>query len=330
MDSEKNTHMRELVEAGRPVTDKGPFFHHAKWESYKSGIEGKLGGGMLGAGMGAVTGCLAVAGIALATAALPAMPLLIVGGFSAAGLLYGVHEFGEVGKIAGAVAASDKLQEKRIKPFIEANTQEVLEEIAELKALIKGEKPPEKIAKTELESLKAEQDDYRTDHFQGSKVEGLEKIFFWKVALVGLVAGVIAGAVLGYGGMTEHILHGLGAAEGAFGPMAEIAISMTAMGAIGASFGINRDIFRQIFDQTDLWFRGFVSHDHAKSVLLDPSRPKPLESLQEKAVTEASKESILLNTPIDYPASPTFHRDKLLAAGREALMNMDHTKMSPH
>ncbi len=329
MDSEKNTHMRELLEAGRPVTDEGPFYHHAWWESYKGGVKGKLGGGFLGAGIGSVTG-LAAAGITAVVAANLAVPVaigattvgLITAGFAAAGMMYGVHEFSEVGRVAGAVAATEKTAEKRMKAYEDSKFAEIKEEISELKALVKGEPLPEKTAEAAAAVLKEHQDDYRTNHFQGSMVEGIERFVFWKVALVGLIIGVAAGAILASGGGATHILEGLGTAEGGLGMVGNYIASMTAMGAIGASFGINRDIFRQIFDQTDLWFRGFVSHDHAKSVLLDPSsKTKDIE---------IPKETVMYEHSIPYPESTTYHRDKVMNAAREALLKMDHTKMSPN
>ena len=339
MDSEKDHHMRALLEAGRPVTDEGPFYHHAFWEAYKGSVKGKLGGGLLGVVMGAITGGLAVTGVAAAGATIAA-PLLIVGGFAAAGLAYGVHEFSSVGKLAGAVAATEKTAEKRMKAYEDSKFNEIKEEIGELKAMVKGEPAPPKTAAEATALLQATQDDYRTDHFQGSKVDGIEKIAFWKVALVGLTVGVVAGFVLAYGGTAEHVLHGLGAADTEIGKavvkffgheVGTYIASMTAMGAIGASFGINRDIFRQIFDQTDLWFRGFVSHGHAQSTLLEKNTGNPVYiEGDHKDKSPPAPEIVAYPSPIQYPESTTYHRDKVLAAAREALVSMDHTKMSPH
>ena len=344
MDSEKNTHMRELLEAGRPVTDEGPFHHHSWWEAYKGGVKGKLGGGILGAGMGAITGGIAVAGLSIATGGLVAMALPIVAGFAAAGLIYGVHEFGEVGKVAGAVAASQKLAEKRMKEFEDSRFDEIKEEIGELKSIIKGEPAPKKSARAKADEIDVHQDNYRTSHFQGSKVTGLAKFVFWKVALVGLAVGLIAGAILVTGDMTHGLLEHLGVANNAIvdslkGIVGEKALeymtAMTALGAIGASFGINRDLFRQAFDQTDLWFRGFVSHGHARAVLLEKSTGNPQyieEEPQHKETAAPAPNREITNYPshISYPESATHHRDKVLAAAKEALMSMDHTKMAPH
>lgn len=354
MDSEKHTHMRELLEAGRPVTDEGPFHHHAWWESYKGGVKGKLGGGLIGAGMGILTGGIAVAGITAATAIFPPAAFAIIAGFGAAGLVYGVHEFGDVGKVAGAVAASQKVAEKRLKEFEDSRFDEIKEEISELKALVKGEPVPEKTAEAKADAIDVAQEEYRISHFQGSKVSGLEKFVFWKVALVGLVVGLAAGAILASGGMGLHLLGGLGSAATAMGATglaaaaneaaahsvtsaANYMASMTALGAVGASFGINRDIFRQIFDQTDLWFRGFVSHAHSRKVLMEKGtgNPKYFEEDQKAAeaaakIPASAPEIVPYPSQIAYPESNTYHRDRVLAQAKEALVSMDPAQMRPH
>jgi ABC-type multidrug transport system fused ATPase/permease subunit len=353
MDSEKNTHMRELLEAGRPVTDEGPFYHHAFWESYKGSVKGQLGGGLLGAGIGVATGLVAAgivttAAVTFPALAIPAMTLTGVGvtvaGFSAAGMLYGVHKFEDVGKIAGAQAATAKIAEKRLKPYIDAKVDEVKEEISELKSIVKGEPVVEKSAAAKTAALEAEQEDYRTEHFQGQKVPDANKYVFWKIAAVGLAIGLIAGALLASGGIAGEVLNALGFAGGELGmgaaaghgaargavTVGEYIASMTAMGAIGASFGVNRDIFRQIFDKTDMWFRGFVSHEHSKDVLL--GKGQTIENMPETAKEiemAPARQTVVYTGQPYYPESTTHFQDKYLA-GKEILASMDHTKMSPH
>lgn len=326
MDSEKNTHMRELLEAGRPITDEGPYYHHAWWEAYKGSVKGKLGGGLLGAVMGGVAGGIAVLGIAAANMAFPAAPLLIIAGFAAAGIVYGVHEFAEVGKVAAAVSSTQKTAEKRMKVFEEGKFAEIKEEIGELKALVKGEPVPEKKAALESAAIKYKQDHYRTSHFQGSKVNGWEKIIFWKIALVGLAVGVIAGAILAAGGGAAHLLESLGTAQEGLSATSTYIASITACGAVGASFGINRDIFRQIFDQTDMWFRGFLSHAHSRATLLgkEPQHSQTIASPAEE------KQTILYDPQPSHPLSDTHFRDQQIARAQKALLDMDHTQMSPH
>lgn len=317
MDSEKNTHMRELLEAGRPVTDEGPYYHHSWWEAYKGSVKGKLGGGFLGGSIGVVVGTIAVAALSATGLAIP----LTVAGFAAAGMLYGLHEFSDVGKVTGAVAAAHKVGEQRMRAFEEGKFNEIKEEIGELKALVKGEKIPVKTASAVSHATEEQLDHYRTDHFQGSKVQGVEKVLFWKIALVGLVVGVAAGAMLGFAGVTGHLLEALGAGHMA-APEAMVA-SMAALGAVGASFGINRDIFRQAFDQTDMWFRGFVSHGHSRKALLGKEPAHTIEKTEEKP-------TLIFEAPVAYPESGTHHRDRVIASAQRALAEMDHTQMRPH
>jgi len=334
MDSEKNAHMRELLEEGRPVTDEGPYYHHAWWESYKGGVKGKLGGGVLGAGIGAATGLLAAgAAIFFAPAGLAigaGMVGITVAGFAGAGMLYGVHEFADVGKVTGAVASTQKTAERRMKAFEDSKFDEIKEDINELKAIVKGEPVPERTAEARTAALLAEQEDYRTDHFQGNSPE-TDTPIFWKVALVGLVIGVMAGAILAGGGFTGEILHalGVGGTSGGLGAagLGEYLVSMASMGAIGASFGINRDIFRQTFDTTDLGFRGFVSHQHSRNVLL--GKDKQVEHMVQTAHDIERTAPAVPPSPIDYPESGTYHQDKY-AAAKQALQSMDIASLRPH
>lgn len=331
MDSEKNAHMRELLLEGRPVTDEGPYYHHAWWEAYKGGVKGKLGGGVLGAGIGAATGmAAATAAVLLAPAAIGATAIgLTIAGFAGAGMLYGVGEFSKVGQVTGAVASTQKTAERRMKAYEDSKFDEIKEDISELKAIVKGEPVPEKSAEAKTAALVAEQEDYRTEHFQGNTPE-TAKLIFWKVAVVGLAIGLVAGAILAGGGYVGEILHGLGLAgtESSLGMLGEYLAGMTAMGAIGASFGINRDIFRQAFDKTDIWFRGFVSHDHSKKVLLDTPA---LQQAHEQACEnkQEARQTVVYDGHINYPESETHYRDKY-AAAKQMLKDMDHTKMLPN
>ncbi len=76
-------------------------------ESYKGGVKGKLGGVVSGVLLGAIVGGVVAAALVL-TPALGiggAALLPVVGAFAAAGGIYGAHEFGDVGKVVGAVSA---------------------------------------------------------------------------------------------------------------------------------------------------------------------------------------------------------------------------------
>src|SRR5690349_14446719 len=108
MDSEKYLKLEKAIEDGKSPNDEGPFFHHSWWEAYKGSIKGKLGGIVVGAVMGMLVGGLAAGAIALglfgALGAGAAGSAFM--GLTAAGILYGMYEFSEIGKIVGSQAAT--------------------------------------------------------------------------------------------------------------------------------------------------------------------------------------------------------------------------------
>src|SRR5689334_13029436 len=121
MDTEKYVEIQKKIRDGKSPNDEGPYYHHSWWESYKGGIKGKLGGVIGGGIVGALVGGI-VATVATLVPALGmgfAGALGIMGAFAAAGSMYGAHEFGEIGRITGAVAASQKHAEARMKSFEE-------------------------------------------------------------------------------------------------------------------------------------------------------------------------------------------------------------------
>ena len=130
-------------------------------------------------------------------------------------------------------------------------------------------------------------------------------------------------------GGAAHILASVGVASGVVIPKASLtAASMTIMGLIGASFGINRDAFRQIFDKTDLLFKGIIANykerQTARAQEIDISTGKTTE------FKEPPVNTIMYDAYPDYPQSETYHRDKVLASAKQALLSMDHTKSVPH
>ena len=164
---------------------------------------------------------------------------------------------------------------------------------------------------------------------KAAKWKDLRNLYFGKLRLWVWQRALRAGVMLTYGGLTSEILESLGfAGEKTVGLAGEYFASVTALGAVGASFGINRDIFRQIFDQTDLWFRGFVSHGHSQKVLLDSPAPS---IAQEPSVEKApNAQPIAYEGHVKYPESNTHFRDQQIARARDAMMKMDHTQMVPN
>jgi hypothetical protein len=106
-------------------------------------------------------------------------------------------------------------------------------------------------------------------------------------------------------------------------------LSTAVMGLFGASFGINRDYFRRIFDTTDLWSGGFLSHKKVAEHQEEAGKVFEKENgLEHKAADVAT--AVAPNGYLDYPASGTFHRDRVIAASQKALVDLDQTRATPH
>lgn len=332
MDTEESLKIQKAAASGYTQTDEGPYYHKSWWESYKGGVKGKLGGVVIGALIGAIVGVVAAAVMSLA---LPAgltigAAAAVTGGFAAGGMMYGAHEFSEVGKVTGAVAAAHEKSEERMKSFENGKFAEIKKEISDLKSLITGKKTPESIAAENASAIAAssasEHEGYVTKHMDDDTASRESKPMFWNIAAIGAAVGVAVGALLAYGGVSEHLLSGLGFAGEEMTHAGVYAASMTSMGLFGASFGINRDIFRKVFDKTDLLFKGIVgdSKEPAKAVEQAQAVAKQTEK------PEAPITTVVYEGYADYPQSDTHHRDKVLAQAKQALLSMDHTKAVPH
>ncbi len=234
-------------------------------------------------------------------------------------MLYGAHEFSDVGKITGAVAAAQEKAEHRMQAFEQGKFTEIKQEIGDLKAMVSGKK------RRCAARIAADTDDqpptdtYRTTHCDDHCQPKKRKLVFWKVAATGLVVGLAAGALLA-GRRIQACRNFVWAKRGASAKSTsgQYALHDDGHGRLfGASFGINRDAFRHVFDKTDLWFKGIVKstrrgHRAGKST---SCRKKPCEKPAPPSPPSSMK------TSIDYPQSDTFHRDRALAAtGPQALL----------
>lgn len=345
MDTEEDIEIKEAARAGKVQTDEGPYYHEPWWEAYKGSVKGKLGGLIIGAVVGGLIGT-AAAFILPAIGAIGFASgygvLSVIGAASALGMAYGLHEFSDIGKIVGSNAATAEKQEKRMKEFEAGKFSELKKEIRDLKAMLTGKKdaaesrmPQSADADIPEHSKKYHNDrethllDYRTQHCDDEHCPPTGgKWVFWKVAVIGLVVGAGAGALLAWGGGAAALLHLLGHGvivnEGA----GLFAATMGVGGLIGASFGINRDMFRQVFDKTDLWFRGIIKNGRARGKQMTAyvaAKEKSPEIARVATVTAPLE----YEGHIDYPTSSTYHRDKVLAAAEKALLSFDHTRATP-
>jgi hypothetical protein len=340
MDSKEHYEIQEARRLGNPQTDEGPYYHDTQWESYKGGVKGKLGGAIIGAGLGAAAGVIAavaipfVGGALLGTTALA----LTISGFTAAGMAYGAHEFSEVGHITGAVAAAHEKSEERMKEYSDSKFDALSKKIDTLRSNLTGEPVPEepKTPEDNKEGKLREGLDYTTTHCdEHCSPHNGTKLIFWKVALIGLLVGAAAGAILATGGIAGHALAMLGVAGegGVLSTTGVLAASTLTMGLFGASFGVNRDMFRHVFDRTDLMFRGIIGKEKGNEpTVIIPSRlpEAPAPAKQEAQSPDKTDEIVSYQASIDYPDSKTYHRDKVMASAKQALLDMDHNKAIRH
>lgn len=332
MDTEKYIEIQKKLDTGKSPSDEGPYYHHAWWESYKGGVKGKFGGVIIGASVGGAIGALVAGAAAIVGTGGLALP--IIGSFAAAGLLYGAHEFSEVGKVTGAASAVQQQAELRMKAFEEGKFAEIKQEICALEEKITGKPVDGKKTQAIRDALKDYDDlDYRKTHYAKLRPVKMNTFAFWKVSLVGLVIGALAGIILGQTGVAAELFSHIGGAAGEAitSTLAghATAISALVFGAMGASFGLNRDFFRRVFDKTDLWFKGLIHPRHHEKVRVQQEETgKDIEEAHNgKSDTVAT--AVMPEGYIDYPASSTYHRDKVLAAAEKALLSFDHTRATP-
>jgi hypothetical protein len=322
MDTEEDLKLKAALSQGTPETDEGPYYHDSWWESYKGSVKGKLGGVIIGAIIGAVVGGAAVAIIALLSPISIPVGAAMVAGFAAAGVMYGEHEFSEIGKITGAVAAAHETSEQRMKTFENGKFSELKNEIGELKAMISGKATAADGTSMQASPKRAAPSDYRTTHCDDHCEVENRKWVYWKVAAMGLLVGAAAGSILAFGALATPAIAAMSAA-GTITGVGVYTASVVSMGLFGASFGINRDIFRHVFDKTDLWFKGVFERKNGGHV----ADVKLHHDAAAKAPSEVT--TLVSDNFVAYPSSDTYHRDRVLAAAEKALLSFDHTRATP-
>lgn len=345
MDTEEAREIAHHQQTGKPETDEGPYYHESWWEAYKGAVKGVFGGLVIGAAVGLTFGAAAAG---LLSFVLPGgMSLggfsMLALGFSALGGVLGAHEFSQVGVVTGAVAAAHEKAEVRIKEFETSRFAELKREIRGLKAALMGKNEAE--VKAEMaacepdvppcEDVIKKHDEYRTQHCDSGHC-GERRYVFWKVAAIGTAVGAAAGALLAGGGfldaeilhpvnhLLEHTLgHGASLASLSTGQL--IASSSIVGGTLGASFGINRDLFRQVFDVTDRLFKGIIVPSNVKG-----AAP---EIAQEPQVAQAKEEPgrVLIEPAAEPQRSETYFRDRLSReTAHRTLLAIDHTTAIRH
>lgn len=333
MDTEKHLEIEKKITTGQNPNDEGPYYHHAWWESYKGSVKGKLGGIVIGGLIGSIIGAAVVGALALVGVAGPTLGLALAA-FGAAGTMYGFKEFGEIGKGVGNTASQFRLFESRTRTMVDGKVAEIKEELGEIKSLLTGKDDPYKEELARLKKMAAEDEGtYRKAHYAKLTPAKINSLAFWKVALIGLAVGATVGALLAIGGPASAaavILEHIGIAHG-LGATGLMVASVATMGALGATFGINRDFFRKVFDRTDLWFKGMLSDkSHAIIRKAQAEAGQKVQDQLNSTYSDNIATTILPDsTNMDYPKSETHFRDKVLPAAQRALLNFDHTRATP-
>lgn len=252
------------------------YYYSASWGAYKGYVKGMLGGLFLGSGIGGAIGLVA-AGVGLAlsvplfglTAPVFILSSLAVG--SAYGAIKGAEEFGRIMSVGGGAVALDE-QDKRNDKVIEAKLRKSTRALASALGVEDklSEKYPEFFEPVEpIVNPNAKPGD---GPHMAAATAPTTKIFHWKTALIGLAIGAGVGALIATG--AGLLLPGV-----AFGAIVEGAIavhglghiaafSATITGLFGVTFGIDRGIFRKVFDFTDHLFSGELFGGKRESLLV--------------------------------------------------------------
>ena len=236
---------------------ESPYLNRITWASYKGLSRGQLGGivlgGLIGLGVGIATaGLLMPFSASIASSigiGVTGLTTAIVGGFTAIGAKYYYDVFKQVGATSGAMAAGMEISEERSQ-VMNIKLDTILNVLA-------------KDGKISAEEIKTIEDDVEAVYRQGT--HNFEKKFidkpayFWQIGTVGAVAGAAVVAALGGGAyLMELIVHGADAAShmvDAVNP----ALGAVALGGgalAGATYGINRNYYRHVFNVTNALFEG--------------------------------------------------------------------------
>jgi len=211
-------------------------YHRIFWGAYKQHVHELLVGASVGTAAGALLG--------LTVLAFVGWPAIVIG--AAAGLAYAAEKIGSIGSTSGAHAAS--LAEKHASALDPAN-----------------EGDPLKIANDRLMSGAG------GHNYDFATRETRKKYFYLRSGATGAAIGAASGALLGtisiFGAQAAgvqvtaipvigHILVA-GGLMGLLGPVAApIIIGALIFGVLGLTYGIDRGIFKSIFNKMDTFLTG--------------------------------------------------------------------------
>ena len=230
---------------------------------YRGMLTGIIAGATIATGVGLIAATILTGPIGLALGIAGSASFgLITGGFSVAGIMLGLGAYGDAGTVAGARSSS--LAEKHARQLVKSN----------LISKGKGASPEDEFNEPTFEGRYGHHYELPPDRDKGM-------FYHWKTGLVGTGVGAGLGAAIGYGlpatltaGILAEIAH-IGTAiagtsiANALGITAASITAATAgiaaapviagaviIGLLGASFGINRSIFKSVFNVVDGWVKG--------------------------------------------------------------------------
>lgn len=239
--------------------DHGSTYHPAFWGAYKGHVRGLLRGLLVGALAGAIVGC----GLALIGPLIPAIAGLhlaagaLIATMTGTGAIIGCELMGKIGNTAGNQASYFAQMEMRAR-------------YPSLPEITPGSPAPG-----------------IGHHFEVPPDKDVKRPFHWRIALPGIAVGLGIGSLLAFGGGAELLSHaGFEIFEGLH---AATAATIGAGGLMGASFGVNRGLFKTLFNYTDSAYdegrltgptADQIARDQARYKVQDVNNPYPITGAQ--------------------------------------------------
>lgn len=294
---------------------ESPYYNRIFMASFKGQSRGAWGGVLLGGGLGAVAG-VAVAAVTAAlmpaavTFAAVVMPVVAI--TTMGGMLYGKDVFSTSGAVAGAVAAGMEIAEERrhseellkvngvgqgaasVAPLSSMPVGNVVQ-VAAPTSIMSDYKKVGHMAAGEIAYTGNEQ-----FTLFGEKHHDIDErpLYFGKVGVAGAAIGALFAGVVAYtgGGLVEglehsemfgHLVDKLGLAGDAATTTALAQTVVTASGAAaGATYGINRHYFRNVFNVSNALYDGNldeIGKQQAQQQDIELLRVQTVEKIHDQA-----------------------------------------------
>lgn len=255
---------------------ESPYLNRITWASYKALSRGQLGGLVLGGlvGLGVGIAAAAVSSVALPALGLPALTggglTALAAGFGAIGAKYYYDVFKYVGAASGAVAAGMEIGEER-NQVMNIKLDTILNVLAKDGKISPGE-------------IKAIEDDVEDVYRKGT--HNFEKKFidkpryYWQVGIVGALAGLALFAAIGGAGYIATLFtdHAVDIGDFFVKHSSALFAGGAGMALAGASYGINRNNYRNVLNITNALYEGNlaeVEKQRARQYGLEPEQELP-------------------------------------------------------